>query len=73
MKEARIESLPLYPEERECRAPTTRRMIDLFENIQFHELKTARKASPVSFATELSGLQREVLRLLRISDSDYQV
>jgi len=72
MKNERIESLPLYHEDRECKAPTTRRIIDLFENIQVHELSSARAASPLRFATELSELQREVLRLLRVPESDYE-
>ncbi len=72
MKKERIESLPLYHEERECKAPTTRRVIDLFENIQTHELSSTRAASPLRFATELSELQREVLRLLRVPETDYE-
>lgn len=72
MKKQRIESLPLYPEERPCKAPTTRRIIDLFENIQRHELQSPRAASYISFPTELSDLQREVLRLLCVPVSDYE-
>ena len=72
MKKEHIESLPLYPEERLCKAPTTRRIIDLFENIQRHELESPRAASSLSFPTELSELQREVLRLLRVPESDYE-
>ncbi len=52
MRDAKIDPLPLYPEDRECKAPTTRRIIDLFENIQFHDLhtpeETHRSASPPS-------------------------
>ena len=72
MKKERTESLPLYPEERQCKAPTTRRIIDLFENIQRHELQSTRAASSISFSTELSELQSEVLRLLRVPKSDYE-
>jgi len=71
MRETRIDSLPLYPEDRECKAPTTRRIIDLFENIQLHELRTPRRGSPIRFPTELSALQRSVLRLLRVPETDY--
>lgn len=66
MKRERIESLPLYPEERQCRAPCARRVIDLFDNIQRHELRTSNKGESVTFITELSDLQREVLRLLGV-------
>ena len=71
MKKNGIESLPLYPEERKCKAPTTRRVIDLFEDVQLHELESRRAASPLRFATELSELQREVVTLLGIPESDY--
>jgi hypothetical protein len=71
MREARIDSLPLYPEDRECKAPTTRRIIDLFENIQLHELRTPGRGSPIWFPTELSALQRDVVRLLRFPETDY--
>lgn len=73
MKESGIDSLPLYPEERECKAPTTRRIVDLFENIQLHELQSPGKASPVRFATELSALQREILTLLGVPETDYDI
>jgi transposase len=71
MRESGTDSLPLYPEDRECKAPTTRRIIDLFENIQLHELRTPRRGSPIRFPTELSPLQRTVLRLLRVPETDY--
>lgn len=71
MKECGIESLPLYPEERKCKAPTTRRIIDFFENIQQHTLKTSGKTQPAKFATELSQLQLQILELLHVPPSDY--
>src|SRR5512135_1278113 len=60
---AAIESLPLYPEGRACRRPTARRVIDMFEDVQRHEL-TEGKRPAVVFTTELTRLQRKVLRLL---------
>ena len=33
-----VESLPIYPEGRACRRPTTPRLIELFENVQRHRL-----------------------------------
>jgi transposase len=60
---AGIESLPLYPEGRACRRPTARRMIELFEEVQRHELSAGNRR-PVVFSTELTRLQRKVLRLL---------
>jgi transposase len=63
MDRAAIESLPLYPEGRKCRHPTARRLIDLFEDVQRHSLQVGRR-SPLVFTTQLSRLQRRVLRLL---------
>jgi transposase len=58
-----VESLPLYPEGRACRRPTARRVIDLFEDVQRHELTTEGRTAVV-FLTDLTGLQRKILRLL---------
>ena len=63
MEREGVESLPLYPEGRACRRPTARRVIDLFEDVQRHELKAKGQAAVV-FTTELTRLQRQVLRLL---------
>jgi transposase len=57
------EDLPLYPESRPCRRPTARKLIDLFEDVQRHTL-TSPASPPVVFTTELTRLQRKVLRLL---------
>jgi transposase len=65
MDGAGIESLPLYPEGRACRRPTARRVIELFEEVQRHELSAGNRR-PVVFSTELTRLQRKVLRLLGI-------
>jgi len=58
-----VESLPLYPEGRACRRPTSRRVIDLFEDVQRHELTTEGQTAVV-FLTDLTALQRKILRLL---------
>ena len=42
MESEGIESLPLYPEGRACRRPTARKVIDLFEDVQRHELSAGR-------------------------------
>jgi hypothetical protein len=38
MKTHGIESLPLYPEERECRAPSTQAIFLAFQGLQHHRL-----------------------------------
>jgi hypothetical protein len=51
------------PEGRACSRPTARRVIDLFEDVQRHELTEGRRAAVV-FTTNLTRLQRKILRLL---------
>jgi transposase len=63
MERKGIESLPLYSERRACRRPTARKVIDLFEDVQRHSLK-AGKRPPEVFTTELTPLQKRILRLL---------
>jgi transposase len=70
MKCHAIESLPLYPEGRPCRRPTTRRVIDLFTPVQRHEL-VRRKNNTQVMVTELTRLQRRLLRLLEITPRHY--
>jgi hypothetical protein len=55
----------LYPEGRACRRPTARKVIDLFEDVQPHELSAVRRPAVV-FTTKLSRLQRKILRLLKM-------
>ncbi len=69
MEQHQIEDLPLYPEGRRCSAPTTKRIIDLFEPIQRHELK--QNGSRQVFVTKLSSVHRSVLKLLGISSRQY--
>jgi len=59
-----IASLPMYPEGRKCTRPTARRLIDLFDDVQWHSLQVGRRREPVVFKTQLTKLQRLLLRLL---------
>ncbi len=65
-----IEWLPMYPEGRPCRWPTARRLIDLFENVQRHVLTQGKHPSQL-MVTELSHLQRKLLRLLTLPATNY--
>src|SRR3989304_994273 len=47
MEREGIEALPMYPEGRPCRRPTARRLIDLFEPIQRHELHQPGQPPPL--------------------------
>jgi len=63
MERSGMKDLPLYPESRPGRRPTARTLIDLFEDVQRRTL-TSSTGRPVVFTTELTRLQRTVLRLL---------
>ena len=70
MERAQIKAVPIYPEGRPCARPTTRRVLDLFESIQRHEL-TLTDGEPEMVVTELTDPQRQILELLRIPTADY--
>lgn len=70
MKAARIPSLPLYPEERACRAPTTDRLLEILGDLSKHTLLLD-DAVTQTFPPELSDLQRDILRLLGVPLSAY--
>jgi transposase len=69
MEAHQIEDLPLYPEGRSCSAPTTKRIVDLFEPIQRHELK--QNGGRQVFVTKLSSVHRSLLKLLGMSPRQY--
>jgi transposase len=69
MQAAEVESLPLYPEGRACKRPTTRRVVDVFEPIQRHTLTVGSRSE--TFVTELSRLQRRILKLLKVPQKNY--
>ena len=70
MVRTKVESLRLYPEGRACRYPTVRRLIEVFEDVHRHRLEGGTEPAVV-FTTELSPLQRKILRLLGIPRSAY--
>lgn len=70
MQRKEIEALPMYPEGRPCRWPTARRVMDLFESVQRHVLVQGHRPAEV-LITELTRLQRKLLRLLGLSAKDY--
>lgn len=70
MQRAKIESLPLYPEGRACRRPATRKLLDLFDGVQRHELSLSAGEAEV-MVTQLSPLQKKILKLLKIPAKTY--
>ena len=71
MKRHSIEELPIYPEQRQCRRPTTEQILRLFSHAERHTL--LRDAHTVQvFDTELIDPQRQVLSLLGVPRQSYQ-
>ena len=70
MAKSGVPTLPLYPEERRCRFPTTARLIELFRNQRKHSLKEGPKQVRLFF-DPLIEIQQTVLDLLKISKKDY--
>lgn len=72
MAREKIESLPLYPEERECRAPSTERILDLFAPLERHRLRKRGNLIQV-FEPELGKLHRKILALMRLPGSAFRL
>jgi transposase len=70
MLREKVEVLPLYPEGRACRRPTARKVLELFEGVQRHELTISGQEKEV-MVTELSDLQKQILKLLGIPCNSY--
>lgn len=70
MRAAGIPSLPLYPEERSCKAPTTARVFDLLRDLRRHRLVRHGRVLQ-TFEPELSDLQQEILELLGVPLAAY--
>jgi transposase len=70
MKKGKIKELPFYPEERLCRAPTMSRICDIFAPVSRHILYKDGKEIQ-RFPPELSKLQKQILKLLGMSEQKY--
>lgn len=69
LRESELDSLPLYPEHRSCRAPTTRRILDIFEPIQRHQLSGAGDGE--TFVTQLTPLQAQIAQWFDFAPGKY--
>lgn len=65
-----IESIPLYPEERACRAPTADKILGLFEPLRRNRLFEKGRLLK-TFWDPLSSAQRTVLDLLEVPTTAY--
>jgi transposase len=70
MEREKMQSLPIYPEQRECKYPTAIRIIDLFSDQRRHILFSGSKKVKYFYDT-LSDLQAKILNLLNVSKKHY--
>ena len=69
MKRLGLESLPILPEGRLTKTPTTARLLEMFTNVAWYEFERA--GDTVTFPIQLSPLQKQLLRLLDMDPSTY--
>lgn len=70
MKERGLKELPLYPEGRDCQAPCTERILEIFDGLQRHHLQKGTTAVQV-FEPKLDKLQKQILSLLHVPTTDF--
>ena len=71
MRREGIKELPLYPEERRCKRPTTEQVLRLFSHAQRHVLLRNGKVLQV-FLPQMTDLQKRVLTLLGVPDRAFR-
>ena len=69
MKCLDLETLPILPEGRATKTPTTARLLEMFTDVAWYEFDRAGEA--VTFPIQLSPLQKQLLRLLDMDPSTY--
>jgi transposase len=70
MAARRLRALPLYPEERACRAPTADKILEAFAPLRQHHLRRNGRCIR-TFADPLTDIQRTIPDLLEIPTSAY--
>jgi transposase len=71
MKRERIKELPIYPEQRLCKRPTTEQILRLFSLAERHTL--LRDDNPIqSFPPQLTDLQRQTLDMLGVPERAFR-
>ncbi|MGH8827207.1 MAG: IS1634 family transposase, partial [Jiangellaceae bacterium] len=66
-----LTGIPLYPELRNCPAPSAPRILEIFNDVQRHQLVNEHGEIVQTFQPELTPLQQQVLDLLHIPASVY--
>ncbi len=70
MKAESLAGIPLYPELRNCPAPSAPRILEIFSGVQRHRLMSGNDVVQV-FEPQLTPLQLKVLELLHVPASAY--
>ena len=71
MADRRAKTIALYPEERDCAAPSAARIFEVFAGLERHRLYEGGRLVEI-FEPRLDARQRTVLGLLGISVSAYE-
>jgi len=71
MKREDIDELPLYPEQRQCKRPTTEQILRLFSLAERHQLIEGARTVQI-FDVEFTDLQRRVLTLLGVPEHAFR-
>jgi transposase len=61
-----IDSLPVYPEKRECKHPTTQSIVRVFSSVEKYELLDRNGQGIEYFPPNLSSLQKQILELMEV-------
>jgi hypothetical protein len=70
IRQAALDNIALYPEFRDCKAPSTERILEIFATIARHQLH--RDGTRIqTFEPELTAQQQQVLDLLGLPHSAY--
>jgi transposase len=64
-----IENLPILPEGRNTKTPTTARLLEIFSGVSWYEFEG--EGGPVTFPIYLTPIQKKLLELLGMDKSDY--
>ncbi len=70
MRHAAINNIPLYPEFRDCKAPSTERVLEIFATVARHHLHRG-DTLVQTFEPELTAQQRQILDLLGLAPTTY--
>lgn len=73
MKKAKIESFPIYPEERLCKAPTAELVLDAFNGLRRHRLLDDHGRVLQTFHDAPTEVAQSLLRLLDVDPKPYGI